>query len=211
MIHDLNENPSLPFDEMNFIYQLDYALFETINNYAGRWPWLDAVARFLLNDYFVPTLMAVILLMLWFDGTSSAARSIKQRAVFVGALSAALANILLKVANLIYYRPRPFDVHEATLLFYEPTDSSLPSNAAALGFAIAASVWIYQRTWGWALLIVASFFGLSRVFGGVHYPFDVLAGAVLGCGSAWFIHKQKMTFDPLLHLIVRLASRFGLA
>jgi membrane-associated phospholipid phosphatase len=55
------------------------------------------------------------------------------------------------------------------------------------------------------------FFGLSRVFGGIHYPFDVLAGAVLGCTSAWFIHKQSMTLDPLLDLIVRLANRVGLA
>ena len=196
---------------MDFIFQLDYTLFAAVNDYASRWPWLDSTARIFLNDYFVPTLLAIVLLMLWFDGATSAQRSIKQRAVLVGALSAALANILLKITNLLYFRPRPFEGHEPTLLFYQPTDSSLPSNAAALGFSIAAGVWIYQRTWGWFLLVIASVFGLSRIFGGVHYPLDVLAGAVLGCASAWIIHRQKTLVDSLLSLIVRLANKLGLA
>ena len=196
---------------MNLVHQIDYRLFAIINNLAGRWPWLDTIARLFLNDYFVPTLLAITLLMLWFDGTIPTRRSKNQRAVLVGASSAALANILLKVINLFYYRPRPFHIYETTLLFYQPTDSSLPSNAATLGFSVAAGVWIYRRRWGWMLLGLATIFGLSRVFGGVHYPLDVIAGAALGCGSTWIIRKQKTLIDSLLELIVALTQKLGLA
>jgi len=196
---------------MNLVQQIDYQLFAIVNNLAGHWPWLDRVARLFLNDYFVPTLLAIILLMLWFDGTTPIERATNQRAVLVGAFSAALANLLLKVINLFYYRPRPFDLYETNLLFYRPTDSSLPSNAATLGFSIAAGVWVYRRRWGWALGGLAVVFGLSRIFGGVHYPLDVIAGAALGCGSAWVIHRQKTLIDSFLGFIVTVTQKLGIA
>lgn len=195
---------------MDLIQKLDAWLFATINGFAGKWPWLDAMARLFLNDYFVPTLMAITLLMIWFDGNDGRQRLLNQRAVLVGALSAALANIILKIMNLLYHRPRPFDAMHAAILFYRPTDSSFPSNAAALGFSIAAGVWIYRRNWGWVLLSIAALFGLSRIFGGVHYPLDVVAGAILGCLSAWVIHQQKTLINSVLALILWLSRKVGL-
>jgi undecaprenyl-diphosphatase len=200
---------------MDFIQAIDDSLFTLINGLAGQWTWLDALARFLLNDYFVPTGLALVLLALWFepDKNLSGLPSIypsPKRAVLVATLSAALANLLLKQINLLYFRPRPFTDHRVHLLFYPPTDSSFPSNAAALGFAIAAGVWFYQRTWGWGFLAVAALFGLSRVFGGVHYPLDVIAGAVLGWASAWLVHKQTSLVDKFLRLAVNLANKLDL-
>ncbi len=195
---------------VNLIIQFDYNLFATVNKLAGRWWWLDTPARLFLNDYFVPTVMALALLMLWFEGIDPARRAINQRAVLVGSLSAALANILLKIVNLLYYRPRPFDMLEAHLLFYHPTDSSMPSNAAALGFSIAAGVWLYRRRWGGPLLATAAVFGLSRIFGGVHYPLDVLSGAAIGCVSAWVVQQQTVLVDRSLSAIIWLTQKLGL-
>jgi undecaprenyl-diphosphatase len=188
----------------------DERLFMTINSFAAHWPWLDGLGRLFMNDYFVPTLLAVLLLALWFEGVKPEERRRNQQAVLAGALSAGLANLLVKSLNLVYYRPRPFAVHEVTLLFYRPTDSSLPSNAAALGFSIALGVWFYRRGWGWGLLGVAALFGLSRIFGGVHYPLDVGAGAFLGSASAWLIYHQPRLQERLLRLIIDLAGKLGL-
>lgn len=195
---------------MKFTIQIDDRLFAGINHFAGRWPWLDALARLFLNDYFVPTVLAMALLALWFEGTDQAEPWPNQRAVLVAALGAALANFMLKIINLLYYRPRPFAAHQVNLLFYRPTDSSLPSNAAALAFAIAAGVWFYNRSWGCVLLSVALVFGLSRILGGVHYPLDVLSGALLGWFSAWLIQRQPKPVGVLLELIVTLANKLGL-
>jgi undecaprenyl-diphosphatase len=191
-------------------YDWDDQLFMALNALAGRWPWLDSLARLWLNDYFVPTLLATMLLALWFEGSTPAERQLNQRAVLVGALSAALANLWVKGLNQVYYRPRPFAAHAVTLLFYRPTDSSLPSNAAALGFSIALGVWFYQRRWGGVMLVIATLFGLSRIVGGVHYPLDVVAGAFLGGASAWLIHHQPRLQDYLLHLIIGLTHKLGL-
>ena len=197
---------------MNFIRFIDYWLFGAINSPAGRWPWLDAPARLLMNDYFVPTVLALALLALWFEPNNlSGPASHNRRAVLTAALGAALANALLKTMNLLYFRPRPFAHHPVNTLFYHPSDSSFPSNAAALGFAIAAGVWFYNRTWGSALLFIAALFGLSRIFGGVHYPLDVLAGAGLGWASAWFIQRQTRMVERLLAFIVKTAEKLGVA
>ncbi len=195
---------------MDFVHYLDYWLFTIINNLAGRWYCLDSGARLLMNDYFAPTIIAITLLALWFAGTNPARRLLNQRAVLLATLSAALANILLKIINLLYFRPRPFHVYEVNLLFYQPSDSSLPSNAAAFGFSVAAGVCFYQRRWGWALLILASIFGLSRVFGGVHYPLDILSGAILGCAAAYTIYRQKYLVNRLLELLISITLKLGL-
>ncbi|MCK6624135.1 MAG: phosphatase PAP2 family protein [Anaerolineae bacterium] len=203
---------------MTFIRFLDHWLFGAINSQAGQWPWLDRLARLLLNDYFVPTVLALMLLALWFEQKNlpglkdrESLKNYNRQAVLTASLSAALANALLKIINLLYFRPRPFAGHAVNLLFYRPSDSSFPSNAAALGFAIAAGVWFYNRAWGWGLLALAALFGLSRILGGVHYPFDVLAGAVLGWGSAWLIRRQQRLVEKLLGLIEKTAGRWGLA
>jgi undecaprenyl-diphosphatase len=196
---------------MNFIYQIDHWLFTVINSQVGRWPWLDGLARLLLNDYFVPTLFGVLLLALWFEGTTAQERLANQRAVLMGALSAALANLLLKIINLLYFRPRPFATQEVNLLFYRPTDSSLPSNAAVIGFSIAIGVWLYRRRWGWLFLLIAFLFGFSRIFGGVHYPLDLISGAILGAISAGLLQRQEAFLNKLLTIIIKLnAKLFGL-
>jgi undecaprenyl-diphosphatase len=195
---------------MNFIHQIDYELFTIINNVAGRWPWLDTPAHLFLNDYFVPTVLAITLLALWFDRSLFEQKANNREAVVVGSLSAALANALLKIMNLLYHRPRPFDTYAVNLLFYQPTDSSLPSNAAALSFSVATGVWIFRRRWGWPLLGLATIFGLSRIFGGVHYPLDIITGAILGYISTYFIHWKRGLVNRLLHLIITLTHKLGL-
>ena len=190
---------------------IDQTLFNTINGLTGRYVWLDATAQLFLNDYFVPTLMAIILLALWFEGDDQIAQAVNQQAVWVATLSTILANIIVKLVNLLYFRPRPFADQTVNLLFYRPTDSSLPSNAAAIGFAIAAGVWLHNRAWGWVLLIIALLFGLSRIIGGVHYPLDVLVGAGLGCFSAWLVRRQRWLLDPWIKFTVTLAHKLSLS
>ncbi|MPY26677.1 phosphatase PAP2 family protein [Shewanella psychropiezotolerans] len=67
---------------------------------------------------------------------------------------------------------------------FEPSDKfSLPSGHTAAAFVMATSIWAIYPQWlllaySWAIAI-----GLSRIALGVHYPLDIVAGAVLGSGS----------------------------
>jgi len=189
----------------------DWALFQLINGWAGRWPLLDGVMRLLVNDYGLPTAMSLGLVALWFEGRERIGRERNQRAVLLAVLSLLAANVLLKLCNFIYFRPRPFYSHPVNLLFYHPTDSSLPSNAVTVGFSLAVSVWLGNRTAGLGFILAALLFGLARVFCGVHYPGDVLAGALLGGGVAYALSRQSRWVAPLSALVLNIARWMCLA
>ena len=190
---------------------LDYALFQFVNGLADHCPFLDRLAQLLVNDYFLPTLMSLLLLALWFSGFTDEERERNQLAVLRAVISLLLANALLKMCNLVYFRPRPFAHHDVNLLFYHPSDSSLPSNPAAVGFALAVAVWLHNRWAGNLLFVLATLFAISRVYCGVHYPLDVITGVGLGSLAAYLVVRKMRLLDPLLGTVIRLGRRVCLA
>ena len=189
----------------------DLQLFQLINNLAGQNALLDGVMRLLVNEYFLTTIMSLILIIYWFEGHDRDRRERDQRAILQAIIALAIANILLKLCNLIYFRPRPFDSHEVNLLFYRPWDSSFPSNPATVSFSVATAVLLYNRRLGALLLVLATLFGLSRIYCGVHYPSDVIAGALLGALSAYLVVRKGGFVDPVISLIIRTGRRLYLA
>ena len=189
----------------------DWALFQLINGWAARWPLLDAAMRLLANDYGLTTAMSLGLVALWLEGRDRGEREENQRAVLMAIFSLLATNVLLKLCNAVYFRPRPFYAHSVNLLFYHPTDSSLPSNAATVGFAIGVSVWLRNHRAGLGFIFAALFFGFARVLCGIHYPGDVLAGALLGGGVSYFLTRQRRWLDRVFDLALRLARAMSLA
>jgi len=190
---------------------LDQALFQLINGLAGCVPLLDGGMRLLVNDYFVPTILLLLLISFWFEGRTVADRELNQRAVIRVVIALLLANAIVKACNLLYFRPRPFSTQEVHLLFYRPSDSSLPSNPAAVGFTFAAVIWQRNRNLGAVMGFLASLFALARVYCGVHYPLDVASGALIGVFSAYLTTRADRLLRPLSTLIIDLARRLNLA
>lgn len=98
-------------------------------------------------------------------------------------IEAICVNGLLK--NLIM-RDRPFNVIEGlSILIETPHDYSFPSGHAGSSFAVAMVILlILPRRWGIPAIITAVVMAMSRIYVGVHFPSDILAGAVIGTATA---------------------------
>ena len=196
---------------MDLLERTDETAFLWLNGWVGHFPWLDSVVRAVMSDYLAPVLMSLVLLGLWFTGATAAARERNQRGVMAAILGLALANLATEIIDKFLFRPRPFDTLDVSLLFYRPTDSSFPANPAALGFAIATGVWLWNRRVGTVLLGIAVVFALSRVYAGVFYPLDVLGGAAIGAVASLLAAMLLHWVEPLPTKVLRIARAVYLA
>jgi undecaprenyl-diphosphatase len=97
----------------------------------------------------------------------------------VGAV--AIADILANRLKPVFDTERPSSRYaEPRPLVHAPTDGSFPSGHAATSFAAATVLTYAWPRWWPAFLLLALGIGFSRVYVGVHYPLDVVGGAVLG-------------------------------
>jgi undecaprenyl-diphosphatase len=70
------------------------------------------------------------------------------------------------------------------LLISQSHDPSFPSDHATGAFALAFGIWLYDRTIGGILLVLAAIVAFARVYVGTHYPGDVVAGALIAVAVA---------------------------
>jgi undecaprenyl-diphosphatase len=77
-------------------------------------------------------------------------------------------------------RVRPFVALGIEPLLGHEQNGSCPSNHAASAVVISLAFWLIEPYIVLAFLLLAFFTGISRVCAGVHYPFDVLLGWLIG-------------------------------
>ena len=132
--------------------------------------------------------------------------SVAKRNGFIMNESVVLASVLSAGLKYTVNRPRPF----ATYPFIEPVvhegSPSFPSGHTTAAFAAAASLSLCCPKW---YVIVPSYLwaaaaGYSRMHLGVHYPSDVLAGALIGTGSAYLCYK---TFNWVNRKVCRMLGK----
>lgn len=106
--------------------------------------------------------------------------------LLVGVAAVALGDQGANLIKAVFHRTRPCHVLPDVHLLAGCTRSfSLPSNHASNMFAIAAVGWLTLRRWRWALPVLAAAVAYSRIYLGVHYPSDVVAGALWGLVAGW--------------------------
>ena len=97
--------------------------------------------------------------------------------LFCLATTALVCNLILKpwVARI-----RPYEVLHFSILVPPLSDYSFPSGHTSASFAAATAIYAMHHKWGIAAYVFAGLMGCSRLYLGVHFPTDVLAGAVIG-------------------------------
>lgn len=165
---------------MSWLETADVALFRWINQTVSN-PVFDWVLPlFSTNRLFVPAVLLLAVGLLWQGGARGR--------VFVFSLALVLALGDAFVINLLKHavgRARPFmELPDVRMLVGKGSSGSLPSSHTSTWFAATLMAFVfYRRSWRFMLPLAATV-GLSRIYVGVHYPSDVLAGAVLGAGYA---------------------------
>jgi undecaprenyl-diphosphatase len=110
-----------------------------------------------------------------------------RRAAARGLASLSLASLTINtLGKRSVRRPRPVldPVPLVRQLKRQPITTSFPSGHSASAAAFATGVALESPAWGAAVAPVAFSVAMSRVYTGVHFPSDVLAGAALGAGAA---------------------------
>lgn len=102
---------------------------------------------------------------------------------------------LTKIIQFFFNRPRPFAVLNFNPLIGHEATAALPSGHAAFFFALAFSVFLISKKWGWVYLSAAILMGAARVAAGVHWPLDIAAGFLVAALSffvvKWLLALRK--------------------
>lgn len=162
---------------MNFLRQLDYKLMRLINGAAKHSKWLDYLGIF--AAVYLIWIMAAVALGLFFYIPKNINR-LKYLMILLA--SSGASYLAATLFGFTYGRARPFVSFEGLnqLIATSFSHKSFPSSHATLAFALATAVLFFNRPLGILMLILAALVAWGRIYVGVHYPMDVLAGALLG-------------------------------
>jgi len=157
----------------------------------------------------------------------------KRRAVVVWVgVACILAYLLNLLLEHMIFEPRPFVNHNIHLLLTHPADASFPSDHSAWSFAVVGmllfltfpllvSQW-RRRDQGWqnqsfsalivpllllvGAIVIACTIGLARVYVGLHYPVDILGGAIDGLIAALVVTVLYRLLQQPTNAVLRFAQ-----
>lgn len=168
---------------MLWLQSLDVTLFRFINQtlsnslFDAVMPWLSG------NRLFVPLVLLAVGGLIW-RGRGKAALFLLLLALAAGVTDGLVCNTLKQAIS----RVRPCAALENVRLLVGCGGSgSMPSSHAANWFAAAMVAFLFHRRSWRVMLPLAVAISFSRVYNGVHYPSDVLAGAILGAGTGFAV------------------------
>ncbi|HNW35536.1 MAG TPA: phosphatase PAP2 family protein [Candidatus Ozemobacteraceae bacterium] len=178
---------------MEYLLHVDRTLFHLLN---GVWTSdiLDVVMPVVTDAKLWAPLLIAFWLWLLFGGNGRRRALALLLIVATGATDQVSSTVVKKAVA----RKRPCCVEPgARLLVPCKASKSFPSSHAANTAAAAAVVWLEAGPAAGAVLALLSFVvGYSRIYIGVHYPFDVMAGWLLGMVVAWLIVLIRRRFWP---------------
>src|SRR5882724_5833774 len=185
-----------PTTLINAVSDLDVGVVLSLNALARRARWLDVLAGEIAHSIVLQGVMVALFWGAWFaPGDLSAER--RKREILLSSLIGVYATAVLAIAlrATLPFRARPAD--DPTIALQAPFtalhshSTSLPAGHAAVFFALAVGLWSISVKLGLVNTLVAFFcISLPRIYLGLHYPSDILAGAVLGLTTVVLVNEM---------------------
>jgi len=158
-----------------------FSVFKNLNQFAGKSKWLDAVAIFCART--LAYLLVFVLLL-----GSFAKRDLSL--LLITLLSGFASRFVITQAIYFFYKkPRPARISNSKVLIPIPTNPALPSGHASFFFGVSFMLCFYSLPLGIFFIVLSFLMGLSRVFCGVHWFTDILAGIFTGIVSSLIIYS----------------------
>jgi undecaprenyl-diphosphatase len=194
---------------IEFLYSLDVTLFtflnQTVANPVGDFLWP------LITDYDRFLVVRLLLLAAWLWLLIRGGKRGRTAALLLVLVLVCSDQLSSSVIKPVFQRARPCHAVEGVpvlqqvhLLVPCGGGKAFPSSHAVNNFAVATLFAFFYRRWTWAFFTWAALVALSRVTVGVHFPSDILGGAVLGTGVAalllWIWHMLGRSVAPWLRL-----------
>lgn len=181
---------------------IEWSILHTLNDFLFHHDGVEDPLLAYINAS--EALFVGILLVVFLFANGERHRAWRRTAV-AAVLSAGVALALAKVISEIVDRQRPFvdDPSGVHLFTAHTADPGFPSDHATGAFAVAMAIYLRNRLWGSIALVAATVLAVGRVAIGVHFPSDVLAGAVLGCvvASLLYLRPARSRIDRLADLV----------
>ena len=192
---------------IGYFREFDLTLFHYINSFCGQSLALDHIANRLESGQLKGLLFSATFGALWFHRGKD--QFGKRQTLIVLLIAIVLSLILARIcADLLPFRVRPMfaaDIGYRAPLFhfdsYFEDWSSFPSDTAALMFVMTTGFWLVSRWCGVAWLCFSVLVLSARVYFGLHYPGDIIAGALIAMATTIAINNELVRWriaSPIL-------------
>lgn len=177
-------------------------LFKLINGLAHKSMALDKVM--IIFTKYIPIVFMAVLAGIYIYGVVK--KDIRFRCIAVDVFAMTAINLFLSfLIGLVYYVPRPFVNNKVNLLLPHTPDASFPSDHVIGTMSIALGVNTWFKLYGRILILLSCIVGVSRVYVGHHYPFDVIGGILISIISNYLY--KKIVKDKIALLYVSIESK----
>ena len=111
-------------------------------------------------------------------------------------MSSGIAYLFSKILKILIHENRPFVEFSNVQALFSETGFAFPSTHAIFFMTLAFSIFILHKKAGYVFILFALLIGLARIMAGVHFPFDILGGFVLGAGISYmFAYLVKNVYN----------------
>ncbi|WP_346012534.1 phosphatase PAP2 family protein [Streptomyces sp. SID3343] len=159
---------------------LDIEVLRDVNGLTEHTSWAHGFMEF-MGEYGMFAVLAALGLFAWWRARGRADHTVAVAGLIWAPLAALVAELANAPLRTWVDRPRPFLSHDGLHVLIEgKTDPSFASDHALTTMALAVGILLVDRRLGVFAVLASVFTGFSRLYVGVHYPTDVLAGFALG-------------------------------